>query len=125
MFGPPGFTYVYLVYGMHHCLNLVTEREGYPAAVLVRALEPVDGEEAGLLSGPGRLCRAFEIDRTLNRMDLCGNVIWVEDRGGPAPPVGRSARIGVDYAGPWAKRPWRFFIEGSPAVSRAPRRRAA
>lgn len=109
MFGRAGFAYVYLIYGMYHCLNVVTEREGFPAAVLIRAVE-VDGE---LIDGPGRLCRALEIDRSHNRIDLTrGARLWFEDRATSVPrrKVGAFPRIGVDYAGVWAKKPWRFRL---------------
>jgi DNA-3-methyladenine glycosylase len=109
LFGPPGISYVYLIYGMYHCLNVVTERTGFPAAVLIRAIE-VDGE---LIDGPGRLCRALEIDRSLNRLDMTGgDKLWFEDRrtGVPRGKVGTFPRIGVDYAGAWAKKPWRFRL---------------
>ncbi|MBM4120976.1 MAG: DNA-3-methyladenine glycosylase [Nitrospira sp.] len=112
MFGRAGVAYVYLVYGMHHCFNVVTDREGYPAAILVRAVE-VDGQ--GLVDGPGRLCRHFHIDRTLNKWDLTlGEELWLEDRGGrvSASRIVRAPRIGVDYAGEWAKKPWRFRLKG-------------
>jgi DNA-3-methyladenine glycosylase len=112
MFGPAGVAYVYLVYGMYYCLNVVTEQAEFPAAVLVRAVE-VDGT---LIDGPGRLCRALEIDRSLNRLDLTiGEHLWFEDRGVLVRPgrIGRFPRIGVDYAGSWAKKPWRFrLLEG-------------
>lgn len=109
LFGPPGISYVYLIYGMYHCLNVVTERTGFPAAVLIRAIE-VDSE---LIDGPGRLCRALEIDRSLNRLDMTdGDKLWFEDRGITVPrsKVGTFPRIGVDYAGAWAKKPWRFRL---------------
>src|SRR5215217_6978286 len=78
LFGPPGISYVYLIYGMYHCLNVVTERDGFPAAVLIRAIQ-IEGE---LIDGPGRLCRALDIDRTLNRVDLTiGRGLWFEQRG--------------------------------------------
>jgi DNA-3-methyladenine glycosylase len=122
MFGPPGRAYVYLVYGMHHCLNVVTERDGYPAAVLVRALEPI-GDLPGPTSGPGRLCRALAIDRSLNGVDMTrAGPLYVA--AGPPPDPARvvaSRRIGVDYAGDWAARPWRFLVAGNPFVSRPPR----
>ena len=113
MFGPAGMAYVYLIYGMHHCLNVVTERTGYPAAILIRALElePVQGRV--LIDGPGRLCRALGIDRGHNGLDLTRGVdLWFEDRGGRVRPleVLVAPRIGVDYAGPWAKKPWRFRL---------------
>jgi DNA-3-methyladenine glycosylase len=109
MFGPAGISYVYLIYGMYHCLNVVTERVEFPAAVLIRAVE-VDGR---LIDGPGRLCRALEIDRSLNRLDMTiGKNLWFEDRDVHVPQglVGRFPRIGVDYAGEWAKKPWRFRL---------------
>jgi DNA-3-methyladenine glycosylase len=109
LFGPPGISYVYLIYGMYHCLNVVTERAGFPAAVLIRAIE-VDGE---LIDGPGRLCRALEIDRSLNRLDMTdGDKLWFEDLGMTMSrsKIGTFTRIGVDYAGSWAKKPWRFRL---------------
>ena len=109
MFGPAGVAYVYLIYGMYHCLNVVTEREEFPSAVLIRAIE-IDGE---LIDGPGRLCRALQIDRRLNRVDLtAGESIWFEDRGilVKKGEVETHPRIGVDYAGEWAKKLWRFRL---------------
>jgi len=104
MFGPPGHAYVYLIYGMYHCLNIVTEEEGYPAAVLIRGIENWDG--------PGKLCRELKIDRSLNAIDICASdELWVEDA--PAFPKNKiktSKRIGVDYAGEWRRKPWRFYI---------------
>ncbi len=109
MFGRGGVAYVYLIYGMYHCLNVVTEREEFPSAVLIRAIE-IDGE---LIDGPGRLCRALQIDRRLNRTDLtAGESLWFEDRGVLVErgDVEAHPRIGVDYAGEWAKKPWRFRL---------------
>lgn len=109
LFGPPGISYVYLIYGMYHCLNVVTERAEFPAAVLIRALE-IDG---ALVDGPGRLCRALDIDLSLNRLDMtAGRQLWIEDRGlrVPQAQVGRFPRIGVAYAGSWAEKPYRFRI---------------
>jgi DNA-3-methyladenine glycosylase len=122
MFGPPGHAYVYFIYGFWNCLNIVTAREGIPHAVLLRALEPVSGI-TDKTWGPGLLCRALRIDRMLNGADLCGNQIWLERPRVPTRArLARSARIGVDYAGRWAKRPWRFFDSASPYVSTAPGR---
>ena len=122
MFGPPGHAYVYFIYGFWHCLNIVTEAEGVPHAVLLRALEPVAGI-ADKTWGPGLLCRAMDIDKTLNGADLRGDVLWLEkptDRNRRQPPrIARSARIGVDYAGKWARRPWRFYDQDSAYVSTA------
>ncbi len=111
MFGPAGVSYVYLIYGMHHCFNVVTERVGFPSAVLVRAVE--DSATQRLVDGPGRVCRFLKIDRTLNGWDLtAGDTLWIEDRGelvaDSAIVTGR--RIGVEYAGLWAKKPWRFRL---------------
>jgi len=109
MFGPPGLAYVYLIYGMHHCLNVVTERLDCPAAILIRAVEQGDG----LIDGPGRVCRLFGIDRRLNYHDLTrGKALWIEDRGERIQParIGAFPRIGVDYAGLWAAKPWRFRL---------------
>lgn len=115
MFGKAGHAYVYLIYGMYHCLNVVTEAPGFPSAVLLRAIDPLHGI-AGSASGPGRLCRAMGIDLSHNRADLCGNRIFVCQ--GPTPGrIARSPRIGVDYAGAWARKRWRFFVAGHPAVS--------
>ncbi|MGH8294355.1 MAG: DNA-3-methyladenine glycosylase [Steroidobacteraceae bacterium] len=120
MFGPPGHAYVYFIYGFWHCLNVVTEAEGVPHAVLLRALEPVTGLEERTW-GPGLLCRAMHIDKRLNGADLCGEALWLERPrapGRPRPPrIGRSARIGVGYAGEWARRPWRFYDRDSRYVS--------
>ena len=118
MFGPPGHAYVYFIYGFWHCLNVVTARAGIPHAVLLRALEPIAGI-SGRTCGPGLLCRAMNIDRRLNGIDLRGDVLWLARPAAPARAVriGRSARIGVDYAGEWARRPWRFFDRNSACVS--------
>lgn len=116
MFGPPGVAYVYLVYGMHHCFNIVTERDGYPAAVLVRAVQVDSSSPPRLIEGPGRVCRFFQIDRTLNKLDLSlRRSLWVEDRGErvPASQIVAAPRIGVDYAGEWAAKPWRFRLKGA------------
>jgi DNA-3-methyladenine glycosylase len=120
MFGPPGHAYVYFIYGFWNCMNIVTARKGVPHAVLLRALEPVEGL-SDKTWGPGLLCRAMRIDRGLNGEDLCGSRLWLERPKGTVTPVrlGRGPRIGVDYAGAWAKRPWRFFDSASPYVSTA------
>jgi DNA-3-methyladenine glycosylase len=120
MFGPPGHAYVYFIYGFWNCLNVVTRAEGTPHAVLLRALEPVSNVPDRTW-GPGLLCRAMNIDRSLNREDLTGEKLWIEYPATRKPVrIARSARIGVDYAGDWAKRPWRFFDRDSAYVSTAP-----
>jgi DNA-3-methyladenine glycosylase len=129
MFGPPGHAYVYFIYGMYYCLNLVTGRDGYPAAVLIRAAEPLEGIETmrllrkkakkdiDLTSGPGKLCIAMGIDRTLNGADVCtGKTLFVEDA--PlAQEIVSCKRIGVDYAGEYKDKPWRFYIRDNTYVS--------
>lgn len=118
MFGPPGFAYVYLIYGMHHCMNVVTEPAGNGAAVLIRALEPVTGIESNT-RGPGLLCRAMRIDRSLNGEDLCGGRLSIAAPGAQTrPAIVRRPRIGVAYAGEWADKPLRFYIENNRFVSR-------
>ena len=132
MFGPAGHAYVYLIYGFHCMLNIVTEAPDFPAAVLIRAVEPVEGIELmrsrrqveglrRLANGPGKLCQAFAIDRRLNGDDMCGEVLYVEDRGEAAPKILTTARIGVDYAGKWKRKPWRFLVGGNEFVSKPQR----
>ncbi len=118
MFGPPGHAYVYLIYGFWNCLNVVTAAAGTPHAVLIRGLEPIEGIE-NTTHGPGLLCRALQIDRTLSGADLDGDTLWIEKPGGAwrKPRISRATRIGVDYAGDWAHKPWRFFETESPYVS--------
>jgi DNA-3-methyladenine glycosylase len=127
MFGPPGHAYVYLIYGFWHCLNFVTADHGVPHAVLIRGLEPISGID-NTTHGPGLLCRALHIDKALNGADLTLSQLWVEKPSDYRKPrVERATRIGVDYAGTWAKKPWRFFDRDSPyvsTVSAAQRRKA-
>jgi len=115
MFEAGGLAYVYLVYGMHHCLNVVIGEAGHPAAILLRAAEPPGTSSA---SGPGRLTRAFQVDRAQDGSSFLSGPLWIE-AGEPVPDraVRRTPRIGVDYAGPWASRRYRFIIAGHPAVS--------
>jgi DNA-3-methyladenine glycosylase len=125
MFGPPGFLYVYLVYGMHHCMNFVTEGDGVAGAVLIRAAEPVAGFDPGdrrPLSGPGKLCAALGITLRDKGRDLTdGSDLFVAAADGPRLRRAVSKRIGVDYAGPWAGRKLRFYVPGNPYVSGRPR----
>jgi DNA-3-methyladenine glycosylase len=119
LFGPPGYAYVYLIYGMYHCLNVVCDRQGKASAVLLRALAPLSGVAGGVRTdGPGRLTRALGVNLAHNRIDLCGNRLFVaagEPVAGRA--VARGPRIGVDYAQAWANKPYRFWIRGHAGVS--------
>jgi len=131
MFHSGGVAYVYLCYGMHALLNVVTHGEGVPHAVLIRAIQPTHGIavmlrrrsrktlDCALTAGPARLTRSLGIDTGHNGTPLTGNRIWIEDRGDavPAADVVASPRVGVAYAGPHAKRPWRFRIRDNPWTS--------
>lgn len=138
LFAPPGTAYIYLIYGMYHCLNFVTEAEGEPAAVLLRAIQPVAGVETmarlrygdkpltacrrkNFLDGPGKVCQALALTRAENGLDLTGDTLFLCDRpedAGLAPfavPAGErlrtGPRIGVDYAEEAKDFPWRFWLE--------------
>ncbi|HEY3256151.1 MAG TPA: DNA-3-methyladenine glycosylase [Polyangiaceae bacterium] len=129
MFGPPGYAYVFFVYGMHYQFNLVTGKDGAPHAVLIRAVEPILGvalmakrrnlpETARELSnGPGKLCQALAIGRESYGLDLCNSPLFLAD--GPRVRSASAKRVGIDYAGDWAEKPWRFFDPKSRYVSRA------
>ena len=133
MFGPPGHLYVYLIYGMYHCMNFVAERDGQAGAVLIRAAEPLQGfddapdvDDRRLLAGPGKLCRALAVTLADKGLDLTSAAagLFVASDGSAPPRLARSARIGVDYAGAWAERALRFYDPESPSVS-GPRRQRA
>lgn len=130
MYQVGGTAYVYFVYGMYHQFNVVTNVAGIPHAILIRALEPVEGTEvmsehrqghAGrtLTNGPGKLCIALGIDRNLDAADLLGERVWIEE-GRRVPPraIACGPRIGIDYAEDWVDKPWRFWIRGNAFVSR-------
>ena len=140
MFGPPGHAYIYFIYGMHYCLNFVTEPEGEPSAVLIRGTEPIHGTDtirrlrfgAGVptkmtayqrrnfMNGPGKVCKGLSLSTDCNAVDLAGNELFVcdspADIGLPCPPIPQnetviaSPRIGVDYAGADKDLPWRFLL---------------
>ena len=129
MFGPAGRVYVYFVYGMHHCLNVVCGPGAKPEAVLLRAAAILDGEDLArarrgrsvprerIAAGPGNLARAFGVDGSLNGASLVDGPLWIAAPRGPVEVAAR-LRIGVDYAGEWAQRPLRFVVVGDPHVSR-------
>lgn len=130
MYGLPGHAYIYFIYGMYHCFNVVTEGEGFPAAVLIRALEPLEGLEwmrrhrpgrpdDQLSNGPGKLCAALAIDRTLNGVDLCTSQIFFIEEGRTVADeeIATSPRIGIRSDEVARSRPWRFYIKGNPCVS--------
>ncbi len=123
----PGHIYIYLCYGMYWQFNITTKDEGKPECVLLRALEPTFKEQKDISelrklgSGPGKLCRWMNLDKSFNEEDLTiSKRIWVEDRGEKIKPsqVISTARVGIDYAGSWAKKPWRFYVAGNKFVSR-------
>jgi len=130
MYGIGGTAYVYFVYGMYNQFNVVTNVAGTPHAILVRAVEPSEGleimrrrrqgrSEYELTSGPGRLCLAMGIDRTLDKADLLGERVWIEDAASISPrQIARGPRIGIDYAEAWVGKPWRFWIRDNPFVSK-------
>jgi DNA-3-methyladenine glycosylase len=118
MFGPIGHAYVYMIYGMHECMNIVTEREGKGAAVLLRALEPVQHCD-GRTSGPALLAKAMGITRALRGHDLTSDEFHLaRGTGNAGLSVVATRRIGVEYAGRWAARRLRFYVRGNPFVSR-------
>ncbi|HEX9308114.1 MAG TPA: DNA-3-methyladenine glycosylase [Anaeromyxobacter sp.] len=120
MFGPPGVAYVYLIYGRSHCMNVVTGEEGFPAAVLLRAGEPVEGCLHGT-RGPGNLCRALAIRREHDDgRDLVGDDLFFLDAPPPPERILSARRVNVDYAGPSAEKPWRYALAENPWVSRPP-----
>jgi len=130
MYGVGGTAYVYFVYGMYNQFNVVTNVENIPHAILVRALEPLEGldvmrrrrqgrSEYELTSGPGRLCLAMGIDRGLDKADLLGDRVWIEEAVSTSPrQIARGPRIGIDYAENWKHKPWRFWVKDSPFVSK-------
>ncbi len=126
MFGEPGHAYVYFTYGMYYCLNVITERKGFPAGVLIRALEPKDGIDImmkrrkkerleELTSGPGKLCQAMGIDKAFYGADLTGKTIYIEDRGEKAGKIVSTNRIGIDEG---KEKKWRFYIRDNRFVSK-------
>lgn len=136
MYGAPGFAYVFMIYGIHCCFNIVTCEEGKPQAVLIRAAEPLEGTEwmaqrrfgrsyqqltrgqhRGLTNGPGKLCGALSIDRCFNGMDLRGDELYIEEGKSENLSIVTTKRVGVDYAEEAKHYPWRFYIKSNEYVS--------
>lgn len=131
MFCEGGVAYVYLCYGIHHMFNIVTNKVDKPEAVLIRALQPLEGQQMmmkrmkydainKITSGPGKLSKALGIDRRLNGKSLNDSEIWVEDHGIKfvKNEIVSTKRVGIDYAGDDANLPWRFYVQGNPWISR-------
>ena len=129
MFGPGGVSYVYFIYGMYHCLNFVTEKEDFAAAVLLRAAEPEEGlqamkenspgcKEKDLLRGPGRFCRSFGISKVHSGLDLSGETIYLEDRRREVKSIGKTTRVGIKEG---AGLLWRFYDKNSQMISLRPK----
>jgi len=127
-YGPGGYAYVYLIYGMYCCMNVVTGEEGRPECVLIRALEPIEGIELmqrrrrtdrlrSLCSGPGKLCMALGITRADYGADLCGGRLYVLEREGKKPEIAATPRINIDYAPEHRDKPWRFVDRNSKYLS--------
>lgn len=130
MFGDPGHAYVYFTYGMHYCLNVVTEPAGSGTAVLIRAIEPDEGiavirrnrptgvAERELTNGPAKLCQALRVDKRLDETDLLGEALWLErGRAVSKSAIKASARVGIRHG---REHQWRFYLAGNPHVSRHP-----
>jgi DNA-3-methyladenine glycosylase (3mg) len=136
MYGKPGFSYVFIIYGMYYCFNTVTREEGTPQAVLIRAVEPIDGlnlmsqnrfkkeynqltksQMKSLTNGPGKLCGALLIDKTQNGEDLCGNNLYIEEGDNEKFNIISAKRVGIDYAEEAKDYPWRFYIDDNKYVS--------
>jgi DNA-3-methyladenine glycosylase len=136
LYGEPGFSYIYMIYGMYYCFNIVTNEKDKPQAVLVRAVEPMEGIEfmsqnryglsyslitknqrRGLTNGPGKLCQALGLDRTYNGIDLCGDELYLEEGNSKEFSIVSAKRIGIDYAEEAKDFLWRYYIENNEYVS--------
>ena len=118
MFGPPGFAYIYLIYGMHYCTNVVTEREGVGSAVLLRAIEPIKNIQ-GRTQGPGLLSKAMHLDKQLNQHDLTNDIFYIATlEHQPSFTIVEKPRIGVHYAKEWKDKFLRFYIKDNAFISK-------
>lgn len=137
MYGPPGRAYVYIIYGMYHCLNTITRKEGIPEGVLIRAIEPLEGidvmaenrfgkrfddfnsyQKKNFTNGPGKLCMAMNITKKLDKEDLCGDILYIEEGKKENFNIIKDKRIGIDYAEEAKDYLYRFYIKGNPYVSK-------
>ncbi len=137
MYGPPGTAYVYLIYGIYYCFNILTVKEGVPEGVLIRGIEPLEGidqmainrfeksfksltknQKKNLTNGPGKLSIAFQIDKTLNAVDLCGDILYLENGVEEEINIIETTRIGIDYAEEARYFPYRYYIKGNAYVSK-------
>ena len=137
MYGMPGTAYVYLIYGMYYCFNIVAKEEGVPEAVLIRGIEPIESidkmainrfgkvyaelsnyQKKNLSNGPGKLCIALNIDKSHNQEDLCGDRLYLESGKDKDFEIVETTRIGIDYAEKAKEWPYRFYINGNPYVSK-------
>ena len=137
MYARPGTAYVYIIYGMYNCLNMITVEEGVPEGALIRGIEPLEGieqmamnrfqkpleeltksQKRNLTNGPGKLSMALQIDRRLDGTDLCGDILYTEEGTEEEFTIVETTRIGIDYAEEAADFPYRYYIEGNPYVSR-------
>ncbi len=136
MYGPCGFSYVYMIYGMYYCFNIVTEKKDIPEAVLIRAVEPLENlneislnrynrlfsslnktQIKNLTNGPGKLCKGLAIGKTENKLDLYGNTLYIAEDNFSNFNIKNAKRIGISYAQEAADYPWRFYIENNIYVS--------
>lgn len=136
MYGHPGFSYVFMIYGMYYCFNAITKKQGNPQAVLIRAVQPLEGMEwmaqrrfnqpygqlaanrrRNLTNGPGKLCAAMAIDCSFNGIDLCGDRLYLEHEKNQGFTIIETQRVGIDYAQEARKYPWRFYIKDNDCVS--------
>ena len=123
MYGAAGFAYIYFIYGLHHCLNAVTEKEGAPEGVLIRALAPiVEGIDKKTYSGPGKLTKALSVTKSEYASDLTGHIpsriIMLKPQGYKRPQITKTTRVGVDYSGEAAGYPYRFYVTGNKSISK-------
>ncbi len=136
MFDDGGYIYIYLIYGMYYCFNITTDKKDTPSAVLIRAIKPLEGMDKmkkfrktkdkniyNLANGPGKLCQALKIDKKLNETNITtSKEIYVKDAGNSIKPtqIQKSPRIGVDYAGEWKNKLWRFYIDENFLLKKIP-----